>query len=256
MNGFRVLVVDDEPLARGMVATLIRRDPDVELVVECGNPGEVAALIAQHQPHIAFFDIEMPGMDGLQLASVIGDEGPVVVFITAFSQYATRAFDVNAIDYVMKPFSDQRLLEALDRAKRRVRERRLGELASQAASIAGTREQAVSSSPTYPARLAFKTGDRAVVLKPEEIVWIEAEDYYALVHSTRGRHLVRIPMASLEQQLDPQHFIRAHRGAIVNLREVKVLDHTDGAWLLMSDGSRVPVSRSRRRKVEERLLPP
>ncbi len=261
MNGFRVVVVDDEPLARMMVASLVRRDPEVDAVVECGDAMAVAEVLARERPHIVFLDIEMPGMDGLQVARLVDDGGPVVVFITAFSQYAARAFDVNAVDYVMKPFSDQRLADALERAKRRVRERRLGELASQVGvapgrttgherRAAGTGGVAV----TYAPRLAFKVGDRAVVLKAEEIVWIEAEDYYVLVHSTRGRHLVRVPLASLEERLDPQFFIRAHRGAIVNLREVNELDQHDGASLVMSDGSRVPVSRSRRRKVEERLL--
>ena len=263
MSGFRVVVVDDEPLARMMVATLVRRDAEIESVVECGDALGVAEVLAREQPHILFLDIEMPGMDGLQVARLVDDTGPVVVFITAFSQYAARAFDVNAVDYVMKPFSDQRLADALERAKRRVRERRLVALANQAASLpeepAGVHEpvplpgEPVSS--RYAPRLAFKVGDRAVVLKNEEIVWIEAEDYYVLVHSARGRHLVRVPLASLEERLDPQFFIRAHRGAIVNLREVHEFDQSDGAWLVMSDGSRVPVSRSRRRKVEERLLP-
>jgi two-component system LytT family response regulator len=260
MNGFRVVVVDDEPLARMMVASLLRRDPEVEAVVECGDAISVPDVLARERPHILFLDIEMPGMDGLQVARLIDDGGPVVVFITAFSQYAARAFDVNAVDYVMKPFSDQRLADALDRAKRRVRERRLGELATQAslaADIPGVKDAPPAQeapSSNYAPRLAFKVGDRAVVLKAEEIVWIEAEDYYVLVHSTRGRHLVRVPLASLEERLDPQYFIRAHRGAIVNLREVNELDQRDGASLVMSDGARVPVSRSRRRKVEERLL--
>lgn len=261
MNGFRVVVVDDEPLARMMVASLIRRDPEVDTVVECGEAMRVPDVLASERPHILFLDIEMPGMDGLQVARLIDEAGPVVVFITAFSQYAARAFDVNAVDYVMKPFSDQRLADALERAKRRVRERRLGALANQAASLSAEGSGVKEAPPAteaaaapYAPRLAFKVGDRAVVLKTEEIVWIEAEDYYVLVHSTRGRHLVRVPLASLEERLDPQCFIRAHRGAIVNLREVNELDHSDGAWLVMSDGSRVPVSRSRRRTVEERLL--
>lgn len=259
MNGFRILVVDDEPLARGMVASLVKRDAEVERVVECGDASQFQSLVGQHAPHIVFLDIEMPGMDGLQLARTVGDTGPVVVFITAYSQYATRAFDVSAVDYVMKPFSDQRLLDALERAKRRVRERRLGELATQVASLSaeltGTKDVPREQPPAYAPRLTFKTGDRAVVLKPEEIVWVEAEDYYVLVHSLRGRHLVRVPLASLEERLDPQVFVRVHRAAIVNMHEVKELDQRDGSWLVMSDGARVPVSRSRRRQVADRLLP-
>ena len=259
MSGFRILVVDDEPLALGMVAAILRKAPEVDGVVECRDATTVPDLLTQRQPHIAFLDIEMPGMDGLQLARLIDGTGPVVVFITAFSQYATRAFDVSAVDYVMKPFSDRRLLDALERAKRRVRERRLGELANQVASLSaeltGGRDILRESGPVYPARLSFKSGDRAIVLKAEEIIWVEAEDYYVLVHSTRGRHLVRLPLASFEDRLDPQVFVRVHRAAIVNLHEVKELDQREGAWLVMSDGARVPVSRSRKRRVEELLLP-
>lgn len=260
MNGFRVVVVDDEPLARQMVASIVRRDHEVDQVFECSNATTFQDALAKHQPHIVFLDVEMPGMDGLQLARLIDDSGPVVVFITAFSQYAARAFDVSAVDYVMKPFSDQRMADALERAKRRVRERRLGELANQVASLSaelaglkdsGTREVDVA----YSSRIAFKSGDRAIVLKAEEIVWIEAEDYYVLIHSTRGRHLVRMPLATLEEKLDPQRFARVHRAALVNMQEVKEFDQRDGPHLVMSDGARVPVSRSRRRRVEELLLP-
>ncbi len=259
MNGFRVLVVDDEPLAMSMVSTLVKRDPDVDSVFECREATSVPDLVARHQPHIVFLDIQMPGMDGLQLARLIDDTGPVVVFITAFSQYAARAFDVSAVDYVMKPFSDQRLADALERAKRRVRERRLGELANQVASLSaeltGVKDVPKEPAPSYAPRLAFKPGDRAIVLKAEEIIWLEAEDYYVLIHSTRGRHLVRMPLASLEEKLDPQVFARVHRAAIVNLREVKEFDQREGSYLVMSDGARVPVSRSRKRRVEDMLLP-
>jgi DNA-binding LytR/AlgR family response regulator len=257
MTGFTVLVVDDEPLALGMTAELVRRDPEIASVVECRDATAVADLLTRHHPQIVFFDIEMPGMDGLQLARLVDDHGPVVVFITAFSQYAARAFDVSAVDYVLKPYSDRRLADALERAKRRVRERRLGELASQAStsSVELSPEPGKDPAATYPSRLAFKSGDRAIVLKTEEIVWVEAEDYYVLVHSTRGRHLVRMPLGSLEERLDPQHFVRVHRAALVNLREVTEMDDRDGAWLVMSNGARVPVSRSRKRRVEERLLP-
>lgn len=259
MTGFRVMVVDDEPLARQMVGTLVKQDPQVSEVYECGDAPQVPALIAAHQPHILLLDIEMPGIDGIQLARRIDEAGPVIVFITAFSQYATRAFDVSAVDYVMKPFSDQRLRDALERAKRRVRERRLGaladEVAHQPAETGGDRDVRPEPGLQYLQRLAFKSGDRTIVLSEEEIIWIEAEDYYVLVHSTRGRHLVRTPMASLEERLDPRRFARVHRGALVNMAEVKELDQKDGAWLTLSDGSRVPVSRARKRRVEQMLVP-
>src|SRR5580765_5394203 len=134
MKRFRVLVADDEPLARGIIANLLKSDPEVELVLECTDATSTREGLARVRPDIAFLDIEMPGATGLQLAGELPDEGPIVVFVTAFSTYATQAFDVSAIDYVLKPFSDERFAEALERAKRRVRERRMGELATQLAT--------------------------------------------------------------------------------------------------------------------------
>lgn len=259
MNRFRVLVVDDEPLARSMIATLLAADPDVAAVAECGDARLVRDQIATQQPHILFLDIEMPELGGIQIAESIDDAGPVIVFVTAFSQYAPRAFDVSAVDYVLKPFSDARLREALERAKRRVRERRLGELANEVASISAElkadRPTTEAEPVRYLQRLSLKVGDRSIVVKATEIVWIEAEDYYVLVHSTRGRHLVRTPMTALEAQLDPRQFVRVHRAAIVNLDAVQEVDNSDGTTLRLTDGTHVPVSRSRRKRVEDALAP-
>jgi len=259
MTGFRVLVVDDEPLARGMVGALVQADPDVASVVECGDATLVHELIAEHRPHILFLDIEMPEMSGIGVAEMVDDAGPAIVFVTAFSQYATRAFDVKAIDYVLKPFSDDRLRDALERAKRRIRERRLGELAHELSSLSANLPANLPDRPPptapsgarhYLQRLAFKVGERSVMLKTSEIHWIEAEDYYVLLHTARGRHLVRVSMASLEAELDPTVFVRAHRAAIVNLDAVQELATRDDSCLRLIDGTRVPVSRSRRRQVE------
>jgi two-component system LytT family response regulator len=256
MTGFRVLVVDDEPLARGMVGAIVRADADVASVVESGDARQVHELIAEHRPHILFLDIEMPEMSGIGIAEMVDDAGPAIVFVTAFAQYATRAFDVKAIDYVLKPFSDERLRDALERAKRRIRERRLGELAHELSSLSANLPDRPSRPGTgggpksYLQRLAFKVGDRSVVLKASEIHWIEAEDYYVLLHTARGRHLVRVSMASLEAELDPSIFVRAHRAAIVNLDAVQELTTRDEGCLRLVDGTRVPVSRARRRQVE------
>jgi two-component system, LytTR family, response regulator len=241
MTGFRVLVADDEPLACAMVGAIVRGDTDVASVVECGDARAVPGLIAEHRPHIAFLDVEMPELSGIAIAERVDEAGPAIVFVTAHGQHATRAFDVRAIDYVLKPFSDERLRAALDRAKQRVRERRLGELAPEPAA------------PRYRQRLAFKVGDRSIVLKTSEILWIEAEDYYVLLHTSRGRHLVRVSMASLEAELDPAGFVRAHRAAIVNLEAVQELVTRDGSCLRLIDGTRVPVSRARRRAVENAI---
>jgi two-component system LytT family response regulator len=261
MTRFRVLVADDEPLARGIVANLLKGDPEVELVLECADAVSTREGLSRLHPDIAFLDIEMPGATGLQLADDLEDHGPVVVFITAFSTYATQAFEVSATDYVLKPFSDERFREALDRAKRRVRERRLGELATQVATLSAELRHDETDAPRtgggheYLQRFAFKDGDRSVVIKAAEIVWIEAEDYYVLVHAKQGRHLVRTSLTSLERRLDPQRFLRVHRTAIVNVDEIRAARDSGGLVLTLSDGANVAVSRSRRASVEAAVRP-
>jgi two-component system LytT family response regulator len=252
---FRVLVAEDEPLARAMVADLARRDAEVACVFECGDVGEARELLAQHDIDIAFLDIEMPGATGVELAATLSPEGPAVVFVTAFSRYAPSAFDVDAVDYVLKPFSDDRFFAALDRAKRRVRERRLGAIASQLASGPTDRRAPRDAASGAVSRLAFKEGDRSVVLNAAEIVWVEAEDYYVLVHSARGRHMLRATLASLEERLDPHVFLRVHRAALVNLNEVREVRDEGKLVLVLSNGARVPVSRTRRRIVEATVMP-
>jgi len=256
VSRFRVLVAEDEPLARSMLADLLKRDAEIATIVECGGGGDVREALARQPFDIAFLDIEMPEASGLELAGDAGGDGPVIVFVTAFSRYATSAFDVHAVDYVLKPFSDERFFTALERAKTRVRERRLGELASQLGILSAELrkdEEAPGAAPLT--RLSFKQGDRSVLLNVSEIVWIEAEDYYVLVHSKRGRHMVRAALSSLEERLDAHVFLRVHRAAIVNVSEVREVSDEGSLVLHLSDGSRVPVSRSRRRHVEPRLLP-
>ncbi len=256
MTRFRLLVAEDEPLARTMVATLLRDDAEVESVVECRDADGVRQALAAGRVDIAFLDIEMPGASGLDVAAAAAPDGPVIVFVTAFSGYAPRAFDVAAVDYVLKPFTDERFQAALDRAKRRVRERRLGALARELAGPAPG--PATSSGPAASPpldRLAFKDGDRAVVLHASEIVWIEAEDYYVLIHSRRGRHMLRATLASLEERLDRRRFLRVHRAALVNLDEVREVRDDGRLMVVLSNGAQVPVSRSRRRHVEPALLP-
>ena len=190
MTRFRVLVVDDEPLARQMVAATLREDEEIDAVFECADAKMAQELIRQERPDIVFLDIEMPERTGLDLARDLDDEGPVVVFVTAFDRYATEAFEVNASDYVLKPFSDRRFTEALHRAKRRTRERRLGALAQQLATLSSEirpdEPAAPQAQPAYVERLSFKHNDRTIVIKTIEVNWIEAEDYYVRIHSERG----------------------------------------------------------------------
>jgi DNA-binding LytR/AlgR family response regulator len=261
MTTFRVLVVDDEPLAREVAASLVRGDPEVVSVVECGDGLRAREMVEENKPDIVFLDVEMPGLGGVELAERFQSGGPVVVFITAFSRYAVDAFDLAATDYVLKPYSDDRFLEALGRAKRRVRERRLGELAYQMAGVAAELQHvepgasAVADSTQHLQRLSIKQGERTIVLRVEEIVWIEAQDYCVTVHSTRGKHLVRTSLTSLEGRLAPETFVRTHRMAIVNLAHVRETLDRDGLRLVLSEGTQVGVSRSRRSQVESLLAP-
>jgi two-component system LytT family response regulator len=260
MTRFRVLVADDEPLARGMVAALLRADDEIEVVLECADSKTAQALIRQERPDIVFLDIEMPEVTGLDVARELTEEGPVVVFVTAFSRYAPDAFDVNASDYVLKPFSDRRFTEALHRAKRRVRERRLGALANQLATLSselrpGDDPPSTKREHSYAAHLSFKHDDRTIVISTADVSWIEAEDYYVRIHSTRGRHLVRTALATLEARLNPREFLRVHRGAIVQVQKVADVRDVGGLTLVLADGTEIPVSRSKRAAVESALLP-
>jgi two-component system LytT family response regulator len=253
---FRALVAEDEPLARGMVVALLRQDAEIEDVVDCADAAQARRALRTGHFDIACLDIEMPETSGVDLASEFAHGGPVVIFVTAFGRYATDAFDVNAVDYVLKPFSDERFHSALDRAKQRVRERKLAELAGQLASVsAGMNPPADPHAASYLSWLPCPQGERSVLVSTSDIVWIQAEDYYVLVHAKKGRYMVRVALTSLEERLDPQHFSRVHRTAIVNLHEVAELRDEERLVLEMSDGARVPVSRSRRRDVESVLVP-
>jgi two-component system LytT family response regulator len=254
MTTFRALVVDDEPLARRMLADLLRRDPEIDTVIECASAADATRARERERVDIAFLDIEMPGSSGLELAQSFMSPAPVIVFVTAFGRYATEAFDVLAVDYVLKPFSDDRFATATSRAKTRVRERRLAELATQLATVSEELRPAAPERPAYLARLSFRQDDHTLVVNVDEVIWIEAEDYYVLVHTRRGRHMVRTPLASFEERLDPQRFIRVHRAAIVNVQDVREVHDVGGLLLVLSDGSQVPVSRSRRRQVEPLML--
>jgi two-component system LytT family response regulator len=251
---FTVLVAEDEPLARAMLVTLLKRDDDITAVVECADAHETRAALERRNIDIAFLDVEMPGATGLEIATGLTSGAPVIVFVTAFSRYALPAFDVAAVDYVLKPFSDGRLFSALDRAKMRMRERRLGQLASELASVS-TESKAATPAGGYLTRLPYRDNDRSLFIKTCDIVSIEAEDYYVRVHAKSGRHMLRVTLTHLEERLDPKVFLRVHRTAIVNINEVVEVQDEGGLVLLLSSGARVPVSRSRRRDVEPILRP-
>jgi two-component system LytT family response regulator len=244
-NRLRALVIDDEPLARQSIRLLLERDPELEVSGE-GSGVDGAALVARTRPDILFLDVQMPELDGFKLLEQIGaDAVPVVVFVTAFDRYALRAFEVHALDYLLKPFDDARFEETLRRAKEQARSRRRGEPDVRLAELIRGRN-------VYASRFLIPTREKSIVVNALEIDWIEAADYYVTIHAAGKSHLLRETLATLEQRLDPERFVRVHRSAIVNIdrvREIHPLFRGNCA-LILADGTRVKLSRSHREELE------
>ena len=254
MNPLRVLVVDDEPVARAGITALLAREPDLVVIGECGDGHTAVTAIQQHRPDLVLLDVQMPELDGFEVIEAVGpDAMPPVIFITAWDQFALKAFEVHALDYLLKPFDDERFHEAIGRVRRAIRQGRIGDLTSRLESLLEA-----DSGARYLARIVVRKASGAVFVPVEEIDWIEAADYCARIH-TKGRvHVIRETMQRLEQKLDPRRFFRVHRSGIVNLdrvREMQPAPHGDHI-LILSDGGKVRLSRSRKAALEERLGQP
>jgi two-component system LytT family response regulator len=242
----RVVVADDEPLARKTIRLLARRDPDITIVAECRNGAEALDAVREHKPDLVFLDIQMPRLDGFDVLEVLGDEAPAIVFVTAYDQYAIRAFEVHAIDYLLKPFTDERFEKALARAK---------ELVQRRGTEREKHAQLTAAHRAFTQRFMVRTAGRVVFLKAEEIDWIEAADYYARLHAGANGYLLRESMNELEATLDPNTFVRIHRSVIVNLdrvREMRPLFRGD-LVVVLHDGTQLRMSRGRREELESRF---
>jgi len=261
----RALIVDDEPLARRGIRQLLEPSPDVEVVGECRNGREALAALDTLAPDLVFLDVQMPELDGFDVLRARGPAAmPHVVFITAYDEFAVRAFETHALDYLVKPVNEARFAAALARVRERMRfaealelTRRIGDLLA-AHDRRGDRRPNASDlarpAPLIPARrLVVPTATGDLVLDVDEIDWIQAEDYYAAVHARGRRHLIRESLASLEQRLDADRFVRVHRSAIVRLDRVREMRSAapGESVLVLRDGTRVPVSRRRREQVAE-----
>jgi two-component system, LytTR family, response regulator len=229
----RVAVVDDEPLARSNLRVLLGRDPEVEVVSECGSGAEALREIRKKRPELVFLDVQMPECDGFDVLEQLGADLPVaLVFVTAYDQYALQAFEAGALDYLLKPYNNQRFERALQRAKERIGQGR----------------------PARVERLAIKNAGEVLFLKIAEIDWIEAADYYVCLHVGARTHLLRRSMADVEGEFYAG-FCRVHRSAIVNLERVRSIESGEdgGADLVLTTGARLSVSRRYRRELQERL---
>lgn len=230
----RVLIIDDEPLARSNLAVLLARDPAVTLVGECRSAEEALAALPTAKPDLVFLDVDMPECDGFELLDRIGPAPAfVIVFVTAHHQFALRAFEVGALDYLLKPFDDQRFTRVLDRVKGRLHV------------------------PNETQRFIVKNGNAMELVKFAEIDWIEASDYYSTLHAGGRTHMLRRSLADLDTLLARHGFCRIHRSAIVNLNRIHALEiREDGEYdVVLDTGQRLRMSRRYRKPVLERLTP-
>jgi two-component system LytT family response regulator len=241
----RVLIVDDEPLARERLRSWLRDEPSVEIVGECGSGAEAINALQSMAVDLVFLDMEMPGGNGLQvLAQLPAEKRPAVVFATAHERFAVDAFEVQAVDYLLKPFDQERLQTALRRAEEFLRARRAGALEEKIESLLSE----AAGPGKKPERLAVKADGRLVFLKPDEIVWIEAADNYIILHLTDGRLMLRETLAAIEERIGSISFARVNRSAVVHLDQIKELQPTfHGDYVVvLRDGTKVPLSRSLR----------
>jgi two-component system LytT family response regulator len=244
----RVLIVDDETWARRRITTLLKGESDIDVVGECSDGADAICKISELSPDVVFLDVQMPDVSGFEVVEAVGsDRMPLVVFATAYEKYAVQAFDAHALDYLLKPFDEERFCKALNRARRDLQQERT------------SRQTLISLLDRlregYLQRLVVKSGVRIVFLKAAEIDWFEAAGNYVVIHVGRETHLLRTTMNVLEPKLDPQQFVRIQRSAIVNLDRIKALHPWKGGEqiLVLKDGTELTLGRTFRKNLE-RLL--
>jgi two-component system LytT family response regulator len=252
----RALIVDDEPLAREGILMRLKQAPDIELIGECGNGREAVTVIRREVPDLVFLDIQMPRLDGFGVIEAVGIKRmPHVIFVTAYDEHALRAFEVSALDYLLKPVDGVRFFEALERARNRMRGENLEAISEQLHKMMA----ALKAERKYLARLSIKSagksGSRITFLDVDEIDWIGAADNYVQVHAGCKSHLLHTTMNNLESRLDPDKFLRIHRSAIVNIERIKELHPMfHGEYqIILKDGTRLTSGRGYRGNLQKLL---
>jgi two-component system LytT family response regulator len=273
----RVLIVDDEPIARRRISRLLKLEDDVEVVSEVGSGTDAVAAIREQKPDLVFLDVQMPDLDGFGVVSALGEPEsmPAIVFVTAYNEYAVKAFDVNAVDYVLKPFDGERFRSAFQRARttleqknsaeagRRIKallEEVLGEQRAQALTAAGANGGAAPqvqqvTRARYLDRLMVKHDGRVFFVKVSDVDWFEASGNYVRVHVGRVSHLIRETMHGIEAQLDPNLFARIHRAVIVNMDRIRELQpwFAGDYIVILRDGRQLKLSRTYREALQSRM---
>jgi len=247
----RALIVDDEPLARRRIRRMLAHHADVEIIGDSANGRDAIMVIRDQAPDLVFLDVLMPEMDGFAVLEALGAEAmPLIIFVTAYDQYALRAFEVYALDYLLKPFDRQRFDKALQRAKSRLANER-SDINQRALALL----EELRAQTSHVERMVIKSGGRAFFLKTDEIDWVEAEGKYVRLHVGKESYLVREAISGLEAQLDPKKFLRIHRSTIVNIDRVRELQpwfHNEYR-VILRDGTELMLSRSCRKKLGDLL---
>lgn len=264
-QSIKTLVVDDEPLARKGIEALLRRDAEIELIGSCANGNDAIRIIGEKTPDLMFLDVQMPGMDGFQMLTKL-DPGqmPVVVFITAYDQYALRAFQVHALDYLLKSYSDEQFERALVNAKQYIRDKRRSRITEGILALIRNNDKVTENMESavrdikdkgYLDRVVVKERGRIFFVDVEKIDWIESADYYVCLHVSGESYLIRETMTELEKRLDPSRFQRTHRSTIVNIDRIKELQrYNHGDYLIvLKNGERLKLSRTYRLRMEATL---
>jgi two-component system LytT family response regulator len=252
MKKIRTLVVDDEPLARERLNGLLFGEPDIEVVGHCRDGEEAVTSIVDLSPDLVFLDVQMPQMNGFEVIEAVGNERmPLVIFVTAYDQHALKAFQVRALDYLLKPFDRERFSEALQRARKQIEREETGDLGRRLLALV----KDLRKDQPRAERLVVKSGGRLFFLRADEIDWIEAAGNYVKLHVGTDAHLFRETMNAIEAQLDADTFFRIHRSHIVNIERVKELQPWfNGEYVVfLTNGTRLTLSRSYRDKLQERL---
>jgi two-component system, LytTR family, response regulator len=251
----RVLIADDELLARKFIRRMLKQDPDVEIVAECSNGAEAVALIRKGKPDLVFLDVQMPEMNGFAVLDAVKlDHLPEIIFTTAYEAYAVRAFELHALDYLLKPFDQVRFKAALRYAKERFHSQQ-----DEAKHLQiGTLLESIRAQQQYLDRIIIRANGRITFLQTREIDWLEADDKYVHLHTGKGTRMVRQTLSAMEEQLDPKKFVRVHRSAMVNTDRIKELqplfngEHS----LILDNGTRLTLSRKYKQKLFELLGKP
>jgi two-component system, LytTR family, response regulator len=242
----KVIIIDDEPLARSIVKEYLRHHPNLELADECNDGFEGLKAIQAHQPDLIFLDIQMPKINGFEMLELI-EQPPAVIFTTAFDEYALKAFETHAIDYLLKPFSQERFDKAVQKW-----------MEQKSISPAATNHELLETAAQSPAqsqRIVVKNGSKIKIIPVQEILFLEAADDYVKIHTKEGYYLKNKTMIHFEKVLDAEHFVRSHRSYIVNIQQITRIDpyEKDNHVAILKNGTKVPVSRNGYGKLREVL---